>query len=414
MVKSDPFTRDFLEKSVEFLVQNDLDGMNFEFEGSDIPTEDFDEIVNFMQKLRKKCDNVRLQLTISFHMSQHFLAREYKFLSLTETVDFITFNPKYNTENFNYTIDDARKDRGLGKNIEKFREWFWVPPSKMLIGLQFGGPRFNHIETDDGIKSNTFDKMLNYNDIFIATTERNWNASYDTFYNMLTMSNETIGQTITFESPYTFVHQIRSILHQVDVAGIFTGLLNDDNYLGKCQIYDDAFLHYAKSSMFPSKWKDNTFPLLKTVNDAIKLSLDERNWLGIKIPKGREVGISRGEESSTTKIFAPAIRIQHKPIIPSQKIANTEEIKLIRQSEYNKPDSNSIVNDEPANGMTVNDISENEIIVIEIPTNYNTPNNTQNNSDGESDDNGTTAVFRQNAHYLVFGVIINLIYSISI
>lgn len=378
-LKTKGFNEDFFSNAYDFLYENDLDGMNLELEGNEIPIEDFDVII---KSIETNYAEIGVRLTVSFRMPQNALFMEYNFLALSDLVEFISFNPTYNTGNFNYTIDDAQEDRALPRHIKSLVEKLGVPPSKILVGLQFGGPRFIQTEREDDVKSEKFDKMLNYQDICNASTEINWEFSFSEDFNMLTMTNETIGQRITFESPRTFVNQIRFAMHE-KLAGVFTGLLNDDNYLGNCGVREMPFNDFLETTQFPISMEhlpgiydetNNISTLLQIIINAIRIALYEIEYLSTHKPRG-ELGI-----------FAPPIRISHKPIVQS---TNTENVKLARQSDNGKLEIEIVADDE----LDINNL---------------TNNNNPQNITAEGLDNDAAALFEHNAHCIVLGVIITL------
>lgn len=339
--------------------------------------EDFHEIVKFMRVLKLKFKRSGLELTVSFHVSQYFLGHGYDFHALSETVEFVTFNPTYNTDKDDYSIEDAETDRAVVKNVELLIKLMGVPVSKMLIGLHFEGSSFNRNTKDDDEGSGKFDKMLNYNDICHAVSEIDWVGSYDKYYNMAYVKNYTNGETIVFESVRSYVNQMRYAMHE-DLAGAFTGLLNDDNYLGNCEPIDEPFrdlfmINIKRANL--TEWEDDTFPLLKIVNDAIKVSLFEIHHYheGYRGGSGMELG---------SGIFAPPIRVPPKQIIPPQTYLD-DDITFIEEAEKQQSENQS-----PANGNTSDDQTQND-----------------------NGDNGRAAAFASNIHCMIFVVIVAFITS---
>lgn len=333
--------------------------INFLLNCSKITKANFNVVVNFLKALKEKLERSGFLLTISIHVSNDFLKNhsDYNFGALSNAVDFLTIIQKYRPT-VDYKIGDAIYDRSftqLELNVEELSR-LNVPLSKIVVGLHFGGPKFIEVQANDGKKITKLVKFSKYIDICYAqirnTKEFQW-ILYDEASKMTLDKNYVTKETIVYENNRSIAARSKFVVLN-QLAGVFTGLINEDDFLGQCRkergIFKDFNAKNGTILNYPER-KENTFPLLRTINDAFKVTLNE--ILQEKLLRGNETDIlipglkCNGSSTGTTETL-PQIR---KPIKvedqdPNNAIENPVDVNLNttnpeKESHINGTDSGS-------------------------------------------------------------------------
>lgn len=93
------------------------------------------------------------------------------------------------------------------------------------------------------------------------------------------LASET--RVVTYDSPRSIANKVRYAI-QKGLVGVMVWSVDTDDFQGDCDpaLNDDRFSDFRTKPQvklsFP-KLASNTYPLLRTLNDAIVLSLDEMN-----------------------------------------------------------------------------------------------------------------------------------------
>lgn len=146
---------------------------------------------------------------------------------------------------------------------------------KIVVGFEFDAPEF--ITSNDDTKFNGF---VDYNTICGLLSNENWQKSFDgeSGLAIAKCKKDEEGEeiSIVFESSRSIVNAMKYALSR-DFGGAMTGLLQKDNVQGKgfdADTWDDFEPGAGIQLNIPQR-NDPTFSLLKTINDAIDVTLDE-------------------------------------------------------------------------------------------------------------------------------------------
>lgn len=142
-----------------------------------------------------------------------------------------------------------------------------VSPSKIVIAIEFMVRR-----------------SLSYYEIcdLLSNETAKWIKSWDSSIGSAITSHETAnGQWKSFIIPSSrsIAKQIRDVVRQ-DLAGAMAYTIDSDDSIGKCKTDDDTFNDFNPEKNIvlniPER-NDKSFPLLKTINDAFIVAIDEIN-----------------------------------------------------------------------------------------------------------------------------------------
>lgn len=151
-----------------------------------------------------------------------------------------------------------------------------VPPSKIIMKIDFMGR--------GAIQPNTVHKTMGYNEVCAALSKdrtSKWEKYYDDEIKAnIAKRDNGIGKqmdVIVFPSSRKIANDMRYIVRR-ELAGALAYTLNIDDYLGKCGLDDDTFEDFQTMTgvtlHIPMRY-NTTFPLVKTINDAIQVAIDE-------------------------------------------------------------------------------------------------------------------------------------------
>lgn len=195
---------------------------------------------------------------------------DYNISKLAESSDFINFVFDYKRTTENNTIGDAMKSFELVNIEEKIQKLIVssVSREKIIMGLHFTGPGF--IMTSSGKDEDaTFHKAYGYREIcesqFLFPLE--WQGPIhkdgETSLSVVVDRSRSIANKVRFAVKYS-------------LAGVAPIYISFDDFHGLCGVDEDTFDDFKSNNQnnVPSRM-NNTFPLLYTVNKAIKLTWDE-------------------------------------------------------------------------------------------------------------------------------------------
>lgn len=170
-------------------------------------------------------------------------------------------------------------------------------PSKLVLGLPFYGRTFlSDLDgyygdaTDDAGFSGPFTResgFLGYNEICNLqkptneSTETAWKRSWDavTAQSILRYRNTTSGKThvVVYDSSRSIANKIRFLIGK-QLAGAMIWSVDTDDFHGDCKLDDDTYVDYKSSpgvQLTVPKRVNNNYPLLRTINEAMVIALNE-------------------------------------------------------------------------------------------------------------------------------------------
>lgn len=318
-------------------------------------------------------------------MSEDFPHWKYNIKALSRAVYAIGVIQKHEFLPF-HMIEGAQKDR----NIHAIQKTIGalinsgVPPLKILIAFKLEGSMFTRrIQKSTNHEMFVFEKTWKYNEICsIQSTASEWKRIYSKQFDLTALDDGK--QVIVYESSRTFANKMRYAMKR-GLAGAVVGLINDDDYLGKCN-QDDTFIDFTprEGIIFKfSQWNENTFPMLRTINAAIEMTYDE---------------IQQNSTLSSAGDVIPSdpARIAHPIRCPPQFSENDQDKSKV-QSDSN--DENSKFQSDSNDENILNVENENPTIINEYYNNLNDTN-------AGTEVNGSASTFAYNVHCIIFVVII--------
>lgn len=199
---------------------------------------------------------------------------KYDLTSLSKACDFVAIKHIFYHEGIKH---DLFKDPTVLRRFDYFEKVinFTSDVSNVVYGINFD---FGKYTVQDG-KYRFSDKMA-YGEFCESLSSRKCEKSFDTEIGMTTVK----GRDELLHNDFVFSYaSSRSVANQVRFAmkrhfgGFIISTLEDDDFLGMCHLDADAFEDFKADGVvfdFPNR-SDATFPLLRTINESIVLTLDE-------------------------------------------------------------------------------------------------------------------------------------------
>lgn len=159
----------------------------------------------------------------------------------------------------------------------------YVPATKITIGLIMGGLSF--APPKGGVKP-VYRNHCKYREIckhYLSVNAKNWEKSYDQTTGLGTLKNKLNSEVIIYENSRTVANLVRFAI-KYRLAGAFTDLIHMEDYLSECNIETDTFDDYTPDdgiTLLHIPEKNLTdFPILRTINEAITVTMDEISQYG--------------------------------------------------------------------------------------------------------------------------------------
>lgn len=166
-------------------------------------------------------------------------------------------------------------------------------PTKIVMGLPFYGRTFvTELDGNFGDVSNDVgfqgvytreNGFMGYNEICVFVSDRTsgWKKSYDTETNqaIAKYKNDETGETrvAVFDSSRSIANKMKFAMSR-NLAGAMVWSIDTDDFHGDCDIDDDTFVDFKPipgvTLNIPKRYNAN-YPLLRTINEATVLALDE-------------------------------------------------------------------------------------------------------------------------------------------
>lgn len=202
-----------------------------------------------------------------------------KLSSLFKIADFNTVFNSYSHVNNEKDALEARSFSTITEYNDDLLRIFnthqQIERYKIVIGFPFDSPQF--IRMDNDTKLNRF---VDYNTICELLSNEDWEKSFDN-ESGLSIARSKMNEkgeelSVVFESSRSIANVMRYAVKR-EFGGAMISLLHKDDVHGKCGFEEDTWTDFNADkgiSLNISKRSDPTYPLLKTVNEAIEVTLD--------------------------------------------------------------------------------------------------------------------------------------------
>lgn len=265
---------------------------------SQIDPTDFFKIAIFMKSLKAKLSsnsnkNRRL-LTSSFSLTNSYYPMEkYEFVVLSKYVDFMCFMQIYiNSKSEYLTINEALQARRISNIMNKMDRLIksGVSTTKLIVGVHFGGPQLLTTLNAEN-RASKVKAILDYTSICkllsSIKSEKNGTSNWEKLYyndaDLAILKNNQENNVIIYENSRSVANKMRVVVEK-QLGGVIITPIRTDDFNGNCDIDKDTFSDFkfveieskiAQATVRFSLNNEKTFPLLRTVNDAILISVNE-------------------------------------------------------------------------------------------------------------------------------------------
>lgn len=236
---------------------------------------DFFKIVFFVRNLKEIFFKSNLMLTSSFFVSKDFNIEQYEFAALSKYVDFMSFMQIYVDSSAEYlSINQALQARQplyIENNINNLIE-SGVPSPKIVVGIQFGGPEL-FTTSFAAQRASKFNGIIGYDLICKLLSNETLKLEKLNYNGLTLLKNLNEERVIIYENTRSIANQMKFLVKQ-KLGGVFISSISMDDYAGNCKIDEDTFIDLKLPGRFVGdfeQWSTTNYPLLRTINDAIKL-----------------------------------------------------------------------------------------------------------------------------------------------
>lgn len=277
-----------------------FDGLDLDWEypalrgGEPMDKENF---VQLVKELKTDFNKYNLLLTSAIGAAKNTIDQAYSVKMLSRYLDYMhimtydyggTWDKKI-TANAPLHSDDAL-------NVEFTIEYLLkmgASPDKLVLGIPFYGRTFvTELEGNFGDASNDIGFMgpytrengfMGYNEVcdILSNRTSQWTKSYDTNtqQGIAKFRDEVAGQTkvVIYDSARSVAVKTRFAMRKA-LAGAMVWSVDTDDFLGECDTEHDTYDDFGETAgvklTIPRRINAN-YPLLRTINEAIIISLNE-------------------------------------------------------------------------------------------------------------------------------------------
>lgn len=272
------------ENLAAFLKKQGFDGMFFHLIADGRKSEDRQNSVELLRNMNTVFKAKNLYLTVELKAVGLSLEQAFDIKGIVPNVDYIIVE-KTNLLN-GQILFTAPLSSSSSSSIESAVEELFelgAPAEKLILSFSFVGCQFATKKTGkigDRIITIHDQKRISFynpyevvkqNEICEYQDKDSWRERFDleaaqsigTF-----KSNGGLTYGAIFESPRSIAHKVRFAMEK-NLAGVLASSINFDDVHGECDYDNSAFVDFRRAPLRDKRQK--TFPLLKTITEAIKL-----------------------------------------------------------------------------------------------------------------------------------------------
>lgn len=270
--------------------------------------------------MREELKPYNLILSSAIGASKKVIDEAYNIRELSKYLDFLhimcydyggSWDKKITANAPLHSEDDLNVEATIKNLIQ-----LGASPSKIVMGVPFYGRTFvTNLEgnyedesTDVGFQGpyTRENGFLGYNEICAILSNRTtkWTTSWDTATSqaIARYKDETSGETqvVVYDSTRSIAKKMQFAMKN-NLGGVMTWSIDTDDFLGDCDVEHETFNDFGNTAgvmlTFPKRVNSN-YPLLRTINEAIIIALDEidqentikESEVDNEIPHGEESG----------------------------------------------------------------------------------------------------------------------------
>lgn len=169
-----------------------------------------------------------------------------------------------------------------------------APPEKLVLGLPLYGRTFitnnNEGNFEDPSNENGFqgnftreNGFMGYNEVclLLSNPQSGWKRDWDAGTNegIARLKNAVTGETrvVVYDSTRSMANKVRYAMKK-KLGGLMVWSVDTDDFHGDCDIDEDTYKDFKPAAginlAFPKRYNAN-YPLMRTINEAAVLALDE-------------------------------------------------------------------------------------------------------------------------------------------
>ncbi|XP_031640870.1 probable chitinase 2 isoform X2 [Contarinia nasturtii] len=301
MASDTDLRKQFVKSATDFVLRYKFDGLDLDWE---FPTArggqpvDKDNFVLLVKELKDSFRQHNLLLTSAFGASKKIIDEAYDIPALSKYLDFMHIMCYDYGGAWDRRVSANAPLKGQGiLNVEYTIDYLiklGASPTKIVMGLPFYGRTFvvNHLDGNFGDASNeigfegpsTREKgFMGYNEICALLTNRTsgWQQSYNIEMSqaIAKYKNAETGEMriAIYDSSRSIAQKIKFAMSR-NLGGAMVWSVDTDDFRGECDIDNDTFIDFKPvpgvDLTIPKRYNAN-YPLLRTINEATVLALDE-------------------------------------------------------------------------------------------------------------------------------------------
>ncbi|XP_055304986.1 probable chitinase 2 isoform X2 [Sitodiplosis mosellana] len=258
-----------IKNIINFLLRFDFDGLdiikqeNYDFKGQTA------RHVTTVKDLRKSFQHFNLLLTVTWGIKEG----DHNYIALSEYIDYM---PVISSTAVYSSTEEAISDLHITNMEKRINEIIsrGFPSSKVVMNLYFYGYPIHRFGSDSFSGGQPYNQLCNSN---LNDKTSGWERHYHTGANLVTLQAKNENSEIRgviFHNTRSMANLARLAI-KFGLAGVAVVSINFDDFRGKCGIEEDTFDDFKPTTKFSMDILKRKFPLLRTINEAITVSLDE-------------------------------------------------------------------------------------------------------------------------------------------
>ncbi|ALC44806.1 Cht2 [Drosophila busckii] len=311
--------RQYFAKQVSAFVRKyNFDGLDLDWE---YPTQrggrpqDRENFVALTKDLREEFDNNGLLLTSAIGAAKHVIDKAYDVRQISRYLDYLhimcyDYHGSWDQKIGNNAplTSSAVDPLSVQYSIDYLLQ-LGAPPSKLVLGLPFYGRTFKTVsqgnlnDASDGVgfrgPYTREDGFLGYNEIcnILSNKTSGWSKQWDAETSqMLARSERNVFtqdvSVVTFDSSRSIANKVKFAMKK-RLAGVMVWSVDTDDFLGNCELDEDTYADFRLVTSAPRRLNHN-YPLLRTINEATSLALEELAADEVVVPDDSENEIPHG------------------------------------------------------------------------------------------------------------------------
>lgn len=293
---------------------------------------DKDNFVLLVKELKESFHPHKLLLSSAFGASKKIIDEAYDIPALSKYLDFLHIMCYDYGGAWDRHISANAPLKGQGTlNVEYTIDYLiklGAAPTKLVLGLPFYGRtfitmldgNFGDMASDVGFQGpyTRENGFMGYNEICTLLSDRTsgWKRSYDVELSQAVAKykDEVTGETrvAVFDSSRSIARKIKFAMGR-NLAGAMIWSIDTDDFHGDCDIDEDTFVDFKPLAgvtlNIPKRYNAN-YPLLRTINEAMVVALDEIAQEAQLPDRDKDNEIPHGDSNEHGKGSAAATTIQ--------------------------------------------------------------------------------------------------------